>query len=168
MDCKKCDKIFANNDEYLLHLDNHREIEFVQRTKDISQKCEGQCEDVKGLNEELKSYKNNFQRLETLLKESIEEQSQIRSQNEARIITANDRIEELKAENVELKDKNDILYQLGRSYIERNDFQKPSQSVQRKPNPQQSINQAVEDAQSLGACALNPLHNSMDNLWRML
>ena len=76
-------------------------------------------EEESNLKEELRLVKNNFQRLEVLFQDSLEEVGKVRGEYEAKLIEANDRFRAVKAENEELKEKVDILFKLGRSYINR-------------------------------------------------
>ena len=73
-----------------------------------------ECDDLK---EENRALKNNFERLQMLYHEAQEEISKVKGEYEARIITANDDNEKLKAENEILQEKVDVLFKLGRSYI---------------------------------------------------
>ena len=65
--------------------------------------------------------KNNFERLECLFQDSLEEVNQVKSEDEAKLIEANDNLRIAKAENEELKEKVDVLFKLGRSYINKKD-----------------------------------------------
>ena len=66
--------------------------------------------------EELRMLKSNFQRLELLFQDSL---LQVRSEYEAKLIDAKDKYRAVKAENEELKEKVDVIFKLGRSYINR-------------------------------------------------
>ena len=60
----------------------------------------------------------NFERLEGMYHESLEEVNQVKSEYEAKLIRANDNQAVIMAENEALKEKVDILFKLGRSYID--------------------------------------------------
>ena len=75
---------------------------------------------TKKLEEENRIIKNNFERLEGMYHDSLEEVNRVKSDCEARVIAANDNYTVLKAENEVLKEKVDILFKLGRSYLDRN------------------------------------------------
>ena len=85
------------------------------------------------IKEELRQLKNNFERLESLFQDSLEEVNQVKSEYEAKLIEANDRFRTVKAENEELKEKVDVLFKLGRSYINR------------KENPPKTNNENLDE-----------------------
>ena len=91
----------------------------------------GSSDEESNLKEELRMLRNNFQRLEVLFQDSLEEVSQVRSEYEGKLIEANDRFRVVKAENEELKEKVDILFKLGRSYINRKET--PTNNEKEKP-----------------------------------
>ena len=72
------------------------------------------------LENELRQLKNNLGRLETMYHEALEENNNIKSEYEAKLITANDNLTVAKAENEALAEKVDILFKLGRSYLNQN------------------------------------------------
>ena len=69
--------------------------------------------------EELRMLRNNLERLEGMYHESLEEVNKVKSEYEARLIIANDNFTVIKAENEVLKERVDILFKLGRSYIDK-------------------------------------------------
>ena len=69
------------------------------------------------LRRDLKELKNNFERLESMYHDSLEDVNQVRSEYQAKITLANDNFTVAKAENEALKEKIDVLFKLGRSYI---------------------------------------------------
>ena len=71
------------------------------------------------LREELRVLKNNFERLESLFQDSLDDVSQVRTEYEAKLSEADDKLRVTKAENEELKEKVEVLFKLGRSYINR-------------------------------------------------
>ena len=60
----------------------------------------------------------NFERLEGMYHDSLEEVNQVKSEYEAKLIRANDNQAVIMSENEALKEKVDILFKLGRSYID--------------------------------------------------
>ena len=72
------------------------------------------------LKEEIKVLQRNFKRLEGMYQESLDEVNQVKSEYEAKLIAANDKFSVIKAENETLKEKVDILFKLGKSYLEKN------------------------------------------------
>lgn len=82
--------------------------------------------------------KNNFERLESLFQDSLEEVNQVKNEYEARLIEANDKYRQAKSENEELKEKVDVLFKLGRSYINRKEMSSPpsqSEDVGKEEDP---------------------------------
>ena len=79
---------------------------------------------------DLKELKNNFERLEWMYHESLENVNQVKSEYEAKLILANDNFTVIKAENEVLKEKVDVLFKLGRSYL--NNMQKPKEDSKTK------------------------------------
>ena len=77
------------------------------------------AQNQRNLEEELRLLKNHFQRLESLFKETSEELEKVKTDYEAKLTEANDKFRTVKAENEELKEKVDVLFKLGRSYINR-------------------------------------------------
>ena len=75
---------------------------------------------TKKLEEENRILKNNFERLEGMYHDSLEEVNQVKSEYESKVIIANDNFTVIQAENEVLKEKIDILFKLGRSYLNRN------------------------------------------------
>ena len=85
------------------------------------------------LENELRQLKNNLGRLETMYNEALEENNNIKSEYEAKLMLANDNLTSLKAENEALEEKVDVLFKLGRSYLNQgtkttNDNQKNNSS----------------------------------------
>ena len=72
------------------------------------------------LKTELKLLKSNFERLELMYHEALDEVNTVRSEYEAKIVTAHDEFRTVKAENEVLKEKVDVLFKLGRSYLNNN------------------------------------------------
>ena len=95
------------------------------------------------LKEELRVLKNNFERLESHFQDSLDEVDKVRSEYEAKLIEANDKFRDAKAENEELKEKVDILFKLGRSYINRN---KNDQQEERSKLPRKD---EVDEAETI-------------------
>ena len=71
------------------------------------------------LESELRQLKNNLGRLEAMYHEALEENNNIKSEYEAKLMTANDNLTITKAENEALTEKVDILFKLGRSYLDK-------------------------------------------------
>ena len=73
----------------------------------------------KKLEDENRILKNNFERLEGMYHDSLEEVNKTKSEYEARLILATDNYTVVKTENEVLKERVDILFKLGRSYLDR-------------------------------------------------
>ena len=87
--------------------------------------------------------------------EVLEETDKIKSEYEAKLIEANDTITTSKAENEALKEKVDILFKLGKSYLDRVENTKASDDV-----PGDLEIQVIEDEthnNDLGAWTTNKL-----------
>ena len=78
-------------------------------------------EEILKLKEELRMMGNNFQRLQAILNESLEETNTVKSEYEAKLIDVNEKLRVTKAENEELKERVDVLFKLGRGYINKNE-----------------------------------------------
>ena len=78
-------------------------------------------EEVSKLKEDLKILKNNFQRLESLLQDALEENNKMKSEHESKLVEANDKLRIVTTENEELKEKVDVLFKLGRGYINKHE-----------------------------------------------
>ena len=76
--------------------------------------------------------KNNLGRLETLYHEALEETNNIKSEYEAKLITANDDLTTTRAEIEALTEKVDILFKLGRSYLNQTNVTKKNDSMDKK------------------------------------
>ena len=68
---------------------------------------------------EMKMLRRNFERLEGMYHQSLEEVNQVKSEYEAKLILANDSFRDAKQENETLKERVDILFKLGKSYLEK-------------------------------------------------
>ena len=100
------------------HLGKHYEEKHHDNTV-IEKSADTDSTDDGKMKEEIRLLKNNFQRLESMYQESVKENNKVKSEYEAKLIEANDRYRVVKADNEELKEKVDILFKLGRSYINR-------------------------------------------------
>ena len=74
-------------------------------------------DDYSNLREENRILKNNFERLQAMYYDTQEETNKIKSEYETKLISANDKLERILSENEVLKEKVDVLFKLGRSYI---------------------------------------------------
>ena len=88
---------------------------------------------------ELKQLKNNFKRLEGMFHDSLEEMDKVKKEYEAKLIEANEKYRVTLAENQELKEKVEVLFKLGRSYIN---------SKNDKQNNEETLPVAVADSDS--------------------
>ena len=107
---------------------HHEHMEDKEKRETDTTKNNTETENLK---QELKLLKNNFKRLEGMFHDSLEEMNKVKSEYEGKLIEANDKYRAIKAENEELKEKVDILFKLGRSYINRNEDKQNKE----KPSP---------------------------------
>ena len=98
-------------------------------------------EEARRLKGELNALKKNFERLEALFQDSLEEVNQVRSEYEGKLIEANENYRAVKAENVELKERVDILFKLGRSYINRRE----NYEIQSTKNKENEVPASTEE-----------------------
>ena len=96
---------------------------------------------------ELKEIKSNYERLESLYHDSLDEVNQVRADYEAKIIHLNENNEVLKTENNVLKEKVDILFKLGRSYINNATRSANKSVVEREESEKHS--DAINDVDSI-------------------
>ena len=91
---------------------------FHQEHKD-ELKNTGTNTETENAKHELKLLKNNFKRLESMFHDSLEEMDKVKTEYEAKLLEANEKYRATLAENEELKEKVEVLFKLGRSYINR-------------------------------------------------
>ena len=116
------------------------------------------------LKEEHRQLRNNFERLNTLFQESLEEVDRVKSEYTAKLLDANERYRVTLKENEELKEKVEILFKLGRSYIDKVVQSVSEESVdkgQNRPSTKDSRTEESEpetiedDLESLSAWTTN-------------
>ena len=138
--CDECTNKFDTREQ----LGNHLREE--HKDKDKSEQETGSDEEGK-LKEELRQLKNNFQRLESLFQDSLEEVNKVKTEYEAKLIEANDKYRTVKAENEELKEKVDVLFKLGRSYINRKEKPDKEEKKETPKTPEETVETVtIEDA----------------------
>ena len=113
--CDECTYKCENREQLRKHFGEQHQENGIVEPSDTSRDTANESK----LKEEIRLLTNNFQRLESMFQDSLEEVGQVRSEYEAKLIEANDRFRVVKAENEELKEKVDVLFKLGRSYINR-------------------------------------------------
>ena len=114
--CNEC--AFQSGDKYRFG-EHHKTTHGSQSVKPNSNIGNKSFEETERLKNELRQLKNNMGRLETIYHEALEETNNIKSEYEAKLIKANDELSVVKAENEALKEKVDILFKLGRSYLDK-------------------------------------------------
>ena len=130
--CDECDFSCQVGKTLLTHFkDNHNEN--TQNDQIVETNI---TEEEHRHKEEVKLLKNNFERLESLLQEALDENNKIKSEYEAKLIDANDKLRVTKTENEELKEKVDVLFKLGRGYINK---------YERKSSPDVPNNQVTSE-----------------------
>ena len=84
-----------------------------------------------------------------MYQESLEEVNEVKSEYEAKLISANDSVRETKAENESLKEKVDILFKLGKSYIDNGKRNKENKDNNKnKPHEEDDEIKTVEEDKS--------------------
>ena len=110
---------------------------------------------------ELRQLRNNFERLEGMYHESLEEVNQVKSEYEAKLIRANDNQTRMMSENEVLKEKIDVLFKLGRSYLNRENRNMEKETVTEanaeEDDEIQVIEENVENVENLQAWTTNKL-----------
>ena len=101
-----------------------------------------ECTDLK---EEVRVLKSNFEWLQVMYHQSLDELNTVKSEYEAKLIMVNDNYRVVKTETEVLKGKVDVLFKLGRSYLN-NVENKKKNEVQREVEETENIESAsVED-----------------------
>ena len=116
--CDECTSEFDTKDHLWDHFQSEHKRENPRTTRSVNIK-QTNGEEVSKLNGELKLLKNNFKRLEGILKDTMDEAEKTKSQYEAQLMQADEVIRVTKAENEVLKERLDVVYKLGRSYLNR-------------------------------------------------
>ena len=101
------------------------------------------------LKEELKFLKKSFQRLETMYHDAREENNTVKSEYEAKLMEANDKIRTITVENEALKEKVDILFKLGRSYINQKENTDSKDDKRAEPAKKQTSNASEEEIETV-------------------
>ena len=79
--------------------------------------------------------KNNFESQEAMYHDALSETNKVKSEYEAKLITSHDNFEIVQAENEILKEKVDVLFKLGRSYINNATKETAKEGKSPKKNP---------------------------------
>ena len=98
--------------------------------------------------------------------DSLEEVNRVKSDCEARVIAANDNYTVLKAENEVLKERVDILFKLGRSYLDRNNAANNTDK-EKKEDSDEEIEVEVIDEENESCVIINfaeSIHELVDNV----
>lgn len=116
-----CDECEFSCDEKAKLLRHHQNI----HKDNINNANEEEDNEVHRLQKELKQLKNNFERLESVLKDLLDENLKIKSEYESRFVEANDKLDVFKAENANLQEKVEVLFKLGREYMDKYENKSP-------------------------------------------
>ena len=108
--CDDCDFTSKDKEKYGKHF---KDVHGSNANKETTRDDNGSQ-----MVEEMRILKHNFERLEGMYQDSLEEVNNVKSEYEAKLIKANDNYVVVKAENEVLKEKADILFKLGRSYLD--------------------------------------------------
>ena len=101
-------------------------------------------EESTDLREEVKVLTSNFERLQVMYHQSLDELNTVKSEYEAKLIMANDNYRVIKTENEVLKEKVDILFKLGRSYLN-NEVNKKKKEGKREVDETEKIEIATDE-----------------------
>ena len=89
--------------------------------------------------------RNNFERLEQLLQDSLEENNKLNSEYETKLNEANDILRTVKTENEELKEKVEVLFKLGRGYINKHEKKQHDNPITTEDNPNEIETVHIEE-----------------------
>ena len=123
--CDECDFTCENREEVLKHFKAKHDENSANT--DIDEKGGNDEEKIK-LKDELRNLQNNFQRLEALFQEAMDEANKKNSDYEAKLLEANEKTRLAQAENEELRERVDVLFKLGRGYINKKEKSKQGDS----------------------------------------
>ena len=129
--CDDCTFKTKDKNEYGKHFkDKHRSNdESKQITQDdIDPSNKEETEDFTKIKTELRVLKSSFSRLESMYHESLDEVNKVKSEYESKIILANDNYRVVKTENEVLKERVDVLFKLGRSYLNNSKAEGPGKA----------------------------------------
>ena len=116
--CDECPFQCKKKETFWKHFkDNHDKGPNEQGKVDEGKRSKEVVDEESTTKEELRRLRNNFERLESLFQDSLDEVNTLKAEYEAKLNEANDKYRQVKAENEELREKVDILFKLGRSYI---------------------------------------------------
>ena len=87
-------------------------------------------DEINHLKEELRQTKSNFNRLESVYNEVLKDAEEAKSEFEVKIMNFNDNLTRISRENEALKERNEILYKLGKGYLEATQNQTNSTSME--------------------------------------
>ena len=133
--CDKKDKLYSHFKA--VHKNNEKSA--IEETPERD-------EEVEKLKDELRRLKNNFERLDGLFQEALEEANKTKSEYEAKLIDANDKLRVAKSENEELKERVDVLFKLGRGYINKKEHSNSSLS---KPTTPKKTSKGAENTEEI-------------------
>ena len=103
---------------------------------------------------ELRLLKNNFERLQTLYQESLEENDKIKSEHEVQTIKANEEYARIIAQNEALQEKNETLYKLVKCYLEKNNDNRDDNEHRNQDSQEVQV---VENNSEAGSWSQNKL-----------
>ena len=116
--CDDCTYKTNNKDEFRKHFrENHSTYAKDQSKHETIEIVNEDPSEESSEKVDLKLLRSNFERLQQMYHESLDENNKVRSEYEAKLLEAHDNYRTVKAENEELKEKVDVLFKLGRSYI---------------------------------------------------
>ena len=141
----KCDDCNFKSLDKMCYSKHYKEKHGSLKTENLNTSSEQSSLEKTKLEEEIRQLKNNFERLETMYHDSLEEVNKVKSEYEAQIIKANDHYTVVKAENEALKEKVDVLFKLGRSYINNSNNEKATNKRTNKKKEEEDEIEIVEE-----------------------
>ena len=151
--CCDCDYKSKKKQELLTHFRN----EHMNTGNSLNKVDNDDGEPTINIKEEYRKLKNNFERLNTMFQESLQEVDKVKSEYTAKIAEATEKYRVALKENEELKEKVDILFKLGRGYIDRieprKDNDTPVITVEKEKNDE--VETPDDDIECLTAWATN-------------
>ena len=129
----------------------------AEKQEDKQNENEPNMEELRKVKADLAALTRNFKRLEGMYHESLEEVNQVKSEYEAKLIAANDRFSQTKAQNETLREQVDILFKLGKSYLDQGKTEKNKSNKGNK-------NQTAENPDVIKVLAEDEIDLTMEDM----
>ena len=141
--CDSCDFKSKKRQQLLLHF----RTEHMKKTGNSPGDADDdKREETIAIKEEYRKLKNNFERLNAMFQESLEEVDRVKSEYSAKLIEATEKYRVTLTENEELKEKVEILFKLGRGYIDKAEHRKDDKNpVVSEENDSDTVEDSPDD-----------------------